>query len=291
MKPPRPSHSHLGFLVTLFLTGSIGSSALFAQTRGEVDVKEFGGHSYQIVLEVGNWTQAQQGVAARPFGRCGVGHLATITSQEENVFLQNLVDSVERLWIGLERADSGSPWTWVTGEAFDYDNWAVNEPSGDGDKADMWGSGALLGQWKDESASNGEVSGYIIEWDQPLCDLEIVEPGFTVVNFFQGTSLTNLVGLTCDLAFSPDGTVAYVTHGCEGTNAGAQSAAVVRAATGEVTGFGPFSPLFDEAFIDAGLVQPPGTATFLFWIAGQGIGPTTDRGTDGAHCSHGIQLL
>ncbi len=57
------------------------------------------------------------------------GHLVTITSPEEQNFINNILsDSYNNLyWIGTKKVNNR--WSWVTGEPFAYVNWAENEPS------------------------------------------------------------------------------------------------------------------------------------------------------------------
>jgi hypothetical protein len=75
-----------------------------------------------------SWSEAEQ--LARNAG----GYLATITSADENAFVFGLVDSPEYLppgngplLGGYQLPGSSEPaggWAWVTGEPWDYANWA-----------------------------------------------------------------------------------------------------------------------------------------------------------------------
>lgn len=105
-------------------------------------------HQYEVVYvaEKGiNWVQAK--ALAEEAG----GYLATITSKEENEFVFSLVED-EKYWFqwddthnyvmsgaflgayqayGSEEPDVN--WQWVTGEAFEYTNWAYDGAEGDDD--------------------------------------------------------------------------------------------------------------------------------------------------------------
>jgi hypothetical protein len=59
-------------------------------------------------------------------------HLVTITSQEENDFVRQLVSGQDR-WIGLRRPQAGEPFSWVTGEPVSYTAWAAGEPNETGE--------------------------------------------------------------------------------------------------------------------------------------------------------------
>ena len=71
------------------------------------------------------WTDAS--VMAQSYG----GHLATITSQEEQDFLGNYGG-----WIGLTDENVEGQWEWVTGEPVNYTNWIDGEPNDAGNGED-----------------------------------------------------------------------------------------------------------------------------------------------------------
>ena len=80
------------------------------------------GHRYVLYDESMKWTEA------RDYCESQSGHLVTITSQEEQAFIESLVanGAKKQYWIGLETT-SGSP-LWITGEPFSYANWDKLEP-------------------------------------------------------------------------------------------------------------------------------------------------------------------
>lgn len=98
------------------------------------------GHWYEIVL-VGSstsWNSASQDAVISG------GYLATITSQQENYFVYDIIDSQEYWTVGLGGESVGpwlggyqilgslepdGGWTWVTSEDFVYSNWAEYEPN------------------------------------------------------------------------------------------------------------------------------------------------------------------
>ena len=83
---------------------------------------EFNGHWYAF-YDIGlTWDEA-----SRYCANLG-GHLATITSREEQAFIESLLSkgSKNNYWLG-GYIDSG--WKWVTGEAFDYSHWGLYEPN------------------------------------------------------------------------------------------------------------------------------------------------------------------
>ncbi len=92
------------------------------------------------------------------------GHLVTITSQDEQTFIETYMNSQSfgtEAWIGSY--SDGAKWQWITDEAFDYTNWDGRQPDCD------WGYeffGTInhgFGRWNDR---NPLVQTYFIcEWE------------------------------------------------------------------------------------------------------------------------------
>ncbi|MDI9242466.1 lectin-like protein [Fusibacillus kribbianus] len=125
-----------------------------------VDVKPGESHFYQITYETLTWEEAKK--ACEDEG----GHLATITSAEEQAAIEALNVQDANLWIGANLDDSGA-WAWVTGEPWSYTNWNEGEPNNSSNVAPnetcaaVWPKG-----WNDLANDNlYEQSGYICEWD------------------------------------------------------------------------------------------------------------------------------
>jgi len=85
------------------------------------------------------------------------GHLATITSQEENDFIVSLISEyqIHAFWLGATDQNDTNIFEWVTGEDFSYQNWNTNEPSSAPVEPylNIWGADAnqneVLGTWND----------------------------------------------------------------------------------------------------------------------------------------------
>lgn len=94
------------------------------------------------------------------------GHLVTITSSEEQDFIESL-DSTTcigewSVWIGLSKPEGTGPWTWITDEPYEYTHWADTEPSGDGSCVAMRTKNYGYG-WNDADANT--PFAYVCEWD------------------------------------------------------------------------------------------------------------------------------
>lgn len=156
--------------------------AAMGVARGQVQGP--GGHYYQVVaLQQGvTWEQARALAEQSTYN--GVhGHLATITSAEEDQFIESLrieaaPGGYNAVWVGgFQDMDYSSPtdgWYWVNGEGAiatstvqgGYSNWQAGEPN------DYWGLQSenylAVGHfnnfgWNDYR-DDGSVHGYVVEY-------------------------------------------------------------------------------------------------------------------------------
>ncbi len=98
-------------------------------------------HWYELVWDHGSisWTDARAKAEASSHGG-QFGYLATVTSAAEQLFLNAInADFVSNspyhwgtyttAWLGGSDRDGEGHWEWVTGETFDYENWAPFQPN------------------------------------------------------------------------------------------------------------------------------------------------------------------
>jgi hypothetical protein len=146
-------------------------------------------HFYEIIPSVGvAWPQAARDAANRNYFGLK-GYLATITSAEEQNFVQNAAKG--RGWIGASNIDGAGNWQWVTGpeagtqfwQGFEngtpvegqYNNWLSGEPQDKNNLEEhahiignpVYGA-AAQGKWNDLDPNvedgNYKPIGYIIEY-------------------------------------------------------------------------------------------------------------------------------
>jgi len=109
------------------------------------------------------------------------GYLATVTSQAENDFVYNLIDSsqfwytrssrrVAGPWLGgtqdFGSFEPDSGWHWVTNETMNYRNWTPGEPDNDGDENALHFGEALNARvptWDDVSRLDDSIRGFVRE--------------------------------------------------------------------------------------------------------------------------------
>jgi Ca2+-binding RTX toxin-like protein len=135
------------------------------------------GHYYDVIGDTNiTWTAAK--LAAETSNFQGLqGHLATITSQEEQDFLVNAfgIDGLGPRWLGGYQ-DTTAPdylepaggWKWITGEAWSYTNWLSGEPNdGAGEGGENWLQirGDIPPFWNDGLNTPEFAIGYIIEYE------------------------------------------------------------------------------------------------------------------------------
>ncbi len=165
--------------------GPDGSLSVTAPVLGAVPVlDEASGHLYDAVeADVGgiNWTDARTAAEGMSSGSCQ-GYLASVTSAEENDFiLSNFPNVVPVIgpgyWIGGYQPPGTTPadagWLWVSGEAFEFADWADLQPDDGGVLADEdaihfasvsdGGFGGVIG-WADLNQAE-TAPGYVVEFE------------------------------------------------------------------------------------------------------------------------------
>lgn len=96
------------------------------------------------------------------------GHLVTITSQEEQNIVNDIISNFpdNYTWVGATDVLSEGEWRWITGEKFDYSNWGGNQPDNSGNNENYMHL-YEEGSWNDIIESGGDFKfGFICEYEQ-----------------------------------------------------------------------------------------------------------------------------
>jgi len=117
----------------------------------------FNGHYYAIFGDAESWTEAKKYCEALG------GHLATITTKEEDEFIFSKLKSYSKssCWVGGSDSEKENKWEWVTGEDCSYINWAKGEPNNSGDHMQYY---TTRGCWDDTDGK--EEKAFLCEWEK-----------------------------------------------------------------------------------------------------------------------------
>lgn len=95
------------------------------------------------------------------------GHLVTVTSENEEIFLEkymNYASHTASTWMG--GYNDGTQWKWVTGEAFEYSQWESTQPDcSQGYEFFLHINHAYFGGWNDVNPFS-TIYYYICEWER-----------------------------------------------------------------------------------------------------------------------------
>ena len=146
------------------------------------------GHWYEISESTAYWG------AMRDFVLTRGAHLATITSNGENVIVSSLLPRIapSAFFIGGEKS-AGGVWSWVNGEPWGYTNWDAGEPNGQGAQI-SWIHGPLApapGTWNDHPASDYAFHG-VLEFDADCNNDNIVDYGQILNGQLPDTNTNNI---------------------------------------------------------------------------------------------------
>lgn len=188
------------------------------------DAVEYNGHMYRLfTISIESWRAAEE--YCESLG----GHLATLTSQEENDFVYNYIRSLDvySAYFGLSDDFEEGNWQWVNGETSTYRNWASGEPNSESSHEDyaMFYYKYTSGKWNDGSfgSSVNDAQTFICEWDYSdnsnpnhavcLATLECIDEGHYTGN--QGDSRVYRLDKEPFVGYEPYGPTG--TYGYNGT--------------------------------------------------------------------------
>lgn len=132
------------------------------------------GHIYELYDKPTSWETAK--LVCENKG----GHLATITSSEEQKVIESLIRYGKRTFynVGATNLENINEWKWVTGESMSYKNWAIGEPNNVANierYLSVFNNENYLAQWNDttNASTSGVSNGFICEYDGLACDVDL----------------------------------------------------------------------------------------------------------------------
>jgi hypothetical protein len=158
------------------------------------------GHWYWRNPAVVEWNTASS--AANALG----ADLASITSQFENIFIQNMLPPGSAAYIGGIRENTG--WRWVTGEQWSFTSWNPGEPNGEYGQI-LWIEST--GGWNDHVTWNNILPS-IYEWPAGLstesdCNANGVPDSCDIASGAAGDCNANSIPDSCEVDSDADGTI------------------------------------------------------------------------------------
>lgn len=133
-------------------------------------ITSYNGHIYALYE---NKTYYDQAIAlCQQMG----GHLATITSEEENTAIKSLLKNTgeySEYWLGASDVVNEDMWVWCTAEPFNYDKWRAEEPN-NANGGEHYVTIYRDGTWNDSRSIKEINFGFILEIE-PLTPTVIKE--------------------------------------------------------------------------------------------------------------------
>ncbi len=142
---------------------------------GDYKMSEYNGHGYAIFDMNMTWEEA--GDYCKSLG----GHLVTISSLDENIFVHSLVADagINYAAIGMSDEEEGT-WVWVTGEPVGFTFWRYGEPNNNA--SDGQDHGYMYGDGTWDDGYYKVRYPFICEWDD----------GYTSDNQYRAFTFTGL---------------------------------------------------------------------------------------------------
>jgi len=140
------------------VSGQMAGMRALTQAPAEIprQARVFHDHHYLLWLTPMSWREAKH------FCESVGGHLATLTTSQEDAWVRSVFPCRWTYWLGGTDEHHEGSWRWITGEPWTYSCWNQHEPNNSS------GSEHCLqmhqtGTWND--ASGHEVRPFLIEWD------------------------------------------------------------------------------------------------------------------------------
>lgn len=149
-------------MLNILTIGTSASESKSSEAFIPQEAYTFGGHSYMFYSGSLTWDQAVD--YCEEVG----GHLATITSQEEWSFIQEIAkEKGGHFWLGATDKNYNGDWRWITGEAWQFTAWSNEYPNSDSEADYLYISSTRDYMWYnwEQKMDNNANEGFICEWD------------------------------------------------------------------------------------------------------------------------------
>ncbi|MCK4408903.1 MAG: hypothetical protein KAW67_02390 [Candidatus Eisenbacteria sp.] len=160
-------------MITRLLGIGLAAIALLATPIAHADPVQWSGngHFYDVVAESRTWTSAWTQAASMTWGQYR-GHLATVTSAEEQAFLEATFGELLNMsFLGGYQSPTSAPpadkWHWLTGEPWSFTHWASGEPNDVGGP-EYWIEVQQIGttyMWNDWGPNDGVRPRFVVEYE------------------------------------------------------------------------------------------------------------------------------
>lgn len=149
----------------IVLAAAVATTAIATQASAVPVEWSDNGHFYELIVETTSWTNAEATAASSTHMGLS-GHLVTITSQEEQDFLNTVINPGSlKSWLGATDVAQEGDFEWITGEAFAFEFWQPGEPNdfntGEDYALGWW---AASGLWNDCPVVGCLQEAYIVEY-------------------------------------------------------------------------------------------------------------------------------
>ena len=151
------------------------SSLTFSTSSSPANSMNYNNHIYERYDYNLSWNEA------KAFCEQKGGHLVTISDAAENDAIVNLLNGCPLGYYHIGATDPGMTgnWSWITGEAFSYNNW---DPQGEPSKGSgeyyaaiigiAWPNNKQVSEWIDEPDRGGETGFYCFTNGGFVCEYE-----------------------------------------------------------------------------------------------------------------------
>ena len=174
----------------------------------------FNDHGYYLSNEVASWDYANN------YTNVLGGYLTSVTSEEEQNFIYNNVNSIipNNYWIGLNDINNEGVFSWVNDDDFIFENWNTGEPNSGFDEnyVEVFSDNSISpGFWNDAPGSVERY--YVLELEDQDCCLfadgicQTCLDGVVLENDSDGDGICDWDDLGCQVTVQP-----IITNLCEG---------------------------------------------------------------------------